>query len=120
MDIEKSGCCEEGAADTSMIIPTKDLDAERKHLALLHDFSDHASNFKGIESKVQASAARPKGRRPKAGRYPTNFSPYSMCAANGGMAVPWTIPLARGLTKMDLKVCPKIPRATRTKQELWI
>ena len=113
INIEKSGCCAGGAADTSMIIPTKDLDAERKHLALLHDFSDHASNFKGIESKVQAPAARPKGRRPKAGRYPTNFSPYRMCAANGGMAVP----LARGLTKIDLKVCLKIPRATRTKQE---
>lgn len=81
---------EGGEADTSVQIPTSELDAERRRLAMLNRYSDDDSTKK--------SRSRRK-RRPRAGHYPIGFSPYQMTAKRGGV-----VPLARGLVRNDCKV----------------
>ena len=88
--------CGGTACDASEMIPTAELEAERLRLAMLHDYADGDGN--AIEGHHTYSKLRATVRRPKAGHYPINFSPYRMCAVKRGI-----VPLARGFVKEDLK-----------------
>jgi len=89
--------CGGTACDVSEMIPTAELEAERLRLEMLHDYEDGLGNsIKGHHTNSKRATVR----RPKAGQYPTDFSPYRMCAVKRGM-----VPLARGFVKEDLQTC---------------